>query len=100
MKPAPRFVPWHSSRYSLHMASRTVRARLDEPSERALSVLMGDGRNESEAVRSALVESAARRLRRSTLRAEAAALAADPHDSTEREAVLREMEQLGAEWPG
>ena len=82
------------------MASRTVRARLDEPSTPALSVLMGDGRNESEAVRAALVESADRRLRRSGLRAKAAVLAADPHDSAECEAVLREMEQLGADWPG
>jgi Arc/MetJ-type ribon-helix-helix transcriptional regulator len=81
------------------MASRTVRARLDEPSERALSVLMGEGRNESEAVRAALVESADRRLRRSSLEAEVQALAADAEDSAEREAVLAEMEQLGSDWP-
>ena len=81
------------------MASRTVRARLDEPSEKALSVLMGDGRNESEAVRTALVESADRRLRRSSLAAEAKALAIDEGDTAEREAVLEDMEQLGSDWP-
>jgi len=38
------------------MASRIVRARLDEMSERALGTLMREGRNESETVRDALVE--------------------------------------------
>lgn len=61
--------------------------------------MMGEGRNESEAVRAALVESADRRLRRSSLAAEAKALAADVEDSAEREAVLEEMEQLGSDWP-
>lgn len=82
------------------MASRTVRARLDEPAERALSVLMSEGRNESEAVRSALVESAERRRRRSSLVAEVNALATDAVDSSERRSVLTEMESLGGDWPG
>ena len=43
------------------MASRVVRARLDAASERALDRLMREGRNESEAVRAALVECADRR---------------------------------------
>ena len=81
------------------MASRTVRARLDQPSEKALSVLMGEGRNESEAVRAALVESADRRLRRSSLAAEVSALTLDAEDSAEREAVLGDMEQLSSDWP-
>lgn len=81
------------------MASRTVRARLDGPSERALSVLMGDGRNESQAVRDALVESADRRLRRSALRAEAAELVVDQADSAERAAVRAELDEIGAGWP-
>ncbi|HEU4976070.1 MAG TPA: hypothetical protein VFT50_13330 [Baekduia sp.] len=38
------------------MPSRIVRARLDEPSEQGLSALMREGRNESEAVRTALAE--------------------------------------------
>lgn len=81
------------------MASKTVRARLDESSEKALSVLMGEGRNESEAVRAALVESADRRLRRSSLQAEAKTLAADAEDSAERKAVLEDMGQLSSHWP-
>lgn len=81
------------------MPSKTVRARLDAPSERALSVLMGEGRNESEAVRAALVESADRRQRRSSLAAEAKALAADVEDLAERQAVLEDMEQLSGDWP-
>ncbi|HEX4691359.1 MAG TPA: hypothetical protein VH276_11765 [Solirubrobacteraceae bacterium] len=38
------------------MASRVVRARLDDASEPALAALMREGRNESEAVRTALIE--------------------------------------------
>ena len=60
---------------------------------------MGEGRNESEAVRAALVESADRRLRRSSLAAEAKALAVDVEDSAEREEVLEDMEQLSNDWP-
>src|SRR3954463_7110715 len=45
------------------MASRVVRARLDDASERGLSALMREGRNESEAVRAALVEAGGRRPR-------------------------------------
>jgi Arc/MetJ-type ribon-helix-helix transcriptional regulator len=81
------------------MASRTVRARLDAPSERALSVLVGEGRNESEAVREALVESAERRRRRSSLAAEVRVLAADAADSSERRSVLAELESLDGDWP-
>lgn len=81
------------------MKSRTVRARLDEPSERALSVLMSEGRNESEAVREALVESAERRRRRSSLAAEVKVLAADAADSSERRSVLADMENLDRAWP-
>ncbi len=81
------------------VASRVVRARLDEPSEEALSLLMREGRNESEAVRAALVESAHRRLRRSALVAEVRRLADDPEDAAERRAVMADMESLAADWP-
>jgi hypothetical protein len=46
------------------MASRVVRARLDEVSEQALAALMREGRNESEAVRTALVEAGQPRRRK------------------------------------
>ena len=80
-------------------ASRVVRARLDEPAERALSVLMLEGRNESEAVRAALVEAGLRRRRRSMLAAEVQRLADDPADRAERRAVMADMEALSSDWP-
>ena len=68
------------------MASRVVRARLDEASERALAALMREGRNESEAVRAALVE-------------EVRHLASDPHDTAERRALMADMDAVSADWP-
>jgi hypothetical protein len=81
------------------MASRVVRARLDDTSERALSLLMREGRTESDAVRTALVEAGRRRLRRSSIADEVARLAADVHDTRERRAVLADMEAVGSDWP-
>jgi Arc/MetJ-type ribon-helix-helix transcriptional regulator len=81
------------------MPSRVIRARLDEPSEAALATLMREGRNESEAIRAALVEAHERRLRRSALRAETARLAADPADAAERAAVRAAFDQLTPDWP-
>jgi hypothetical protein len=81
------------------VVSRTVRARLDEASERALSLLMREGRNESEAVRTALTEAGQRRARRSALAAEVFRLAADPRDTAERRAVMADMDAVGPDWP-
>jgi Arc/MetJ-type ribon-helix-helix transcriptional regulator len=72
---------------------------LDQASERALSVLMREGRNESDAVRTALVEAGRRRVQRSALAAEVSRLAADQHDSDESKAVLADMDSIGADWP-
>ncbi|MGI8713057.1 MAG: hypothetical protein ACR2NR_07740, partial [Solirubrobacteraceae bacterium] len=60
------------------MASRVVRARLDEASEQALAALVREGRNESDAVRTALVEAGQRRRRSAGLAAEVRRLAGDP----------------------
>ncbi len=81
------------------MASRTVRARLDEASEQALDVLMREGRNESEAVREALVEAGKLRARRSALADEVSRLAEDPDDSEERRALMTDMDAVSADWP-
>jgi hypothetical protein len=81
------------------VASRVVRARLDEPSEQALETLMREGRNESEAVRTALVEAGRRRRRRSVLADEVRRLAEDPVDTSERRAVMADMEAASADWP-
>ena len=80
-------------------ASRVVRARLDEPAERALKTLMSEGRNESEAVRAALIEAGLRRRRRSMLAAEVQRIADDPADRAERRAVMADMEALSSDWP-
>jgi hypothetical protein len=81
------------------MASRVVRARLDPASESALSLLMREGRNESDAVRTALVEAGRRRLQRSALADEVGRLAQDPHDTTERRGVMADMDAVGTDWP-
>jgi hypothetical protein len=81
------------------VASKVVRARLDEPSEQALASLMREGRNESEAVRTALVEAGRRRSRRSALADEVRRLAEDPADTTERRKVMADMETASADWP-
>jgi len=60
---------------------------------------MREGRNESEAVRAALVEAGERRLRRNALAEEVRRLAADPVDSAERRAVMAEMDAISADWP-
>lgn len=76
-----------------------VRARLDEPSTDALALLKAEGRTESEAVRTALVEAARRRLRRSELRAEAERVGRDPADRAEARAIMEDMDALRAPWP-
>jgi hypothetical protein len=81
------------------MASRVVRARLDDASERALSVLMREGRNESDAVRTALVEAGHRRERHAALAEEVRRLAQDPADTAERRAVMEDMDAVSADWP-
>ena len=81
------------------MASRVVRARLDDASERGLSLLMREGRTESDAVRTALIEAGRRRLQRSALAAEVARLAADARDARERRAIMADMEAIGSDWP-
>jgi hypothetical protein len=55
--------------------------------------------NDSEAIRLALRESAGRRRRRSALRAEALAAAADPEDIAEARRVREDMDALAPPWP-
>ena len=80
------------------MASRVVRARLDDASEQALSALMREGRNESEAVRAALVEAGRKRRRQAALAEEVRRLADDPADTVERRAVMADMDAVSADW--
>ncbi|MDE0066224.1 MAG: hypothetical protein OXN44_05035 [Acidimicrobiaceae bacterium] len=73
-----------------------VSVRLDDEATRALSVLEASGLSRSEAIRSALVEEARRRLSRSALAAEAAKLEADDLDRSEMLAVAELMESMRA----
>ncbi|MGH3907339.1 MAG: hypothetical protein ACRDTE_24655 [Pseudonocardiaceae bacterium] len=73
----------------------TITFRPDDESERALAVLTADGRSASAAIRDALVHEAQRR-NDERLRAEAAALAADPDDLAEVRRVLEDLEPLRA----
>ena len=73
----------------------TITFRPDEDALRALSVLTQDGTPVSTAVRAALIEAAGARAQQ-LLRAEAAALAADPADRAEAAQVLKDMETLRA----
>lgn len=76
-----------------------VRARLDDASERGLSALMREGRNESEAVRAALSEAGRRRRRQAALLEEVRRLATDPADTAERHAVMADMDAVSSDWP-
>lgn len=73
-----------------------MRARLDERSEQDLGVLRDEGHSDSTAIRLALREAADRRSRKSALRAEAEAAAADPDDLAETRFVRAEMEAIAA----
>ncbi len=74
---------------------KAISIRLDEEAQEALRSLTAAGRNQSEAVREALVE-LARRGRRGDLAAEAKRLSVDREDRTEKARVARLMESLRA----
>lgn len=77
---------------------RTVQARLDNHAELDLALLRDGGLTDSEAVRLALHEAAARRRRRSVLRAEAALAAGDSADLAESARVREAMDELAVAW--
>ena len=60
---------------------------------------MREGRNESDAVCTALVEAGRRRSQRSALAEKVRRLVADPRDTREREAVMADMDAAGSDWP-
>jgi Arc/MetJ-type ribon-helix-helix transcriptional regulator len=67
---------------------------LDDSSAAALQVIRGGAMSDSEAVRTALRESATRRRTRSSLAAEVERLAADEVDRTEMRIVREQMAEL------
>ena len=75
---------------------RAISVRLNDQASRALRALEASGMSRSEAIRSALVDSA-RRLRQSAkLAAEVAELEADEIDRAEMSSVAQLMESLRA----
>lgn len=75
---------------------QAISVRLDDEAVRALRALEAVGMSRSEAIRSALVESARRLRRSSELAGEVAALEADEDDREEMLAVAGLMESLRA----
>lgn len=74
--------------------ARSLHVRLDDASVSALEIVRGDGLSDSEAVRTALREAAARRRVRSALRDEVRRLAADEDDREEMQFVREQMSAL------
>lgn len=74
--------------------ARSLHVRLDDASAAALDVVRSGGLTDSEAVRTALRESAARRRVRSAIREEVRLLAADEGDREEMRAVREQMAEL------
>lgn len=74
--------------------ARSLHVRLDDASAAALDVVRAAGMTDSEAVRTALREAAARRRLRSALRDEVRALAADESDREEMMIIQEQMAEL------
>jgi Arc/MetJ-type ribon-helix-helix transcriptional regulator len=75
--------------------ARSLHVRLDDSSDVALSIVRGSGeRSDSEAVRTALREAAARRRTRSSIAEEVERLTADEGDRREMRLVREQMAEL------
>ena len=73
---------------------RSLHVRLDDASVAALKIVRGDGLSDSEAVRTALQEAAARRRVRSAIRDEVRRVAADEGDREEMRIVREHLAEL------
>ncbi len=74
--------------------ARSLHVRLDDASAAALDVVRAEGLNDSQAVRIALREAAARRRERMALREEVRRLADDAADRDEMRVIREQMAQL------
>jgi len=74
--------------------ARSLHVRLDDASAVALDVVRAEGLTDSQAVRTALREAAARRRDRSALRDEVRRLADDPADREEMRVIREQMAEL------
>jgi hypothetical protein len=77
--------------------SRSLHVRLDDSSAAALRVVREGSMSDSEAVRAALLESAARRRARSSIAAEVERLAGDEADRAEMQIIREQMAELAPE---
>lgn len=77
--------------------ARSLHVRLDDAAAAALDVVRSEGLNDSEAVRTALREAAARRRTRSALRDEVRKLVQDAADRDEMRLVREQMAELAPE---
>jgi antitoxin component of RelBE/YafQ-DinJ toxin-antitoxin module len=74
--------------------SRSLHVRLDDASAAALDVVRASGMTDSEAVRAALREAAARRRVRSAIQDEVLKLANDESDREEMRLIREQMAEL------
>ena len=74
--------------------ARSLHVRLDDASAAALDVVRAGGLSDSEAVRTALREAAARRRTRSALREEVRRVAIDEGDREEMRIIREQMAEL------
>ena len=74
--------------------ARSLHVRLDDASAAALEIVRAGGLTDSEAVRAALQEAAARRRVRSAIREEVRSLAADERDREEMRLVREQLAEL------
>jgi len=74
--------------------SRSLHVRLDDSSAAALDVVRAEGLSDSQAVRTALREAAARRRSRPALREEVRRLAEDAADREEMRLIREQMAEL------
>jgi hypothetical protein len=79
---------------TIAFVARSLHVRLDDASAAALDVVRSDGMTDSEAVRTALREAAARRRVRSAIREEVRRVAADEHDREEMRIIREQMTEL------
>ena len=77
--------------------TRSLHVRLDDSSAAALSVVRGGVASDSEAVRTALREAAAKRRARSSIAEEVKLLAADGADREEMQVIREQMADLAPE---
>jgi hypothetical protein len=81
-------------RATFSRVARSLHVRLDDASAAALDVVRSGGMTDSEAVRTALRESAARRRVRSQIREEVQQVAADEADREEMRIIREQMAAL------